>query len=254
MRLLLIPAFLVVAAGCTPASKPEAAAETVKPPEQATPAPAAEAAPPSTRAPYSEKLQWMLERAAFAQDPDIPCLMKKTERPGWVEDPSVRQKLREVRSDSYWLGRWARDNLGDRLAYATVTYDWTPGAPGDVPSTPPPLVYQIAVTGDRQIDPPALGDRASGVPVKVLYGVPYSHEEFMERRRIGSEVSRDWIDRIGEGGSPESGWAVRMDVYSADGKPDPDALAQCDRLRRAYDLPVLMEFSSARITTMDVLD
>ena len=50
----------------------------------------------------------------------------------------------------------------------------------------------------------------------------------------------------GEGGSPENGWAVRLNVYGEDGQPDPEALAQCDELRRAYRLPVLMEFSSAR--------
>ena len=43
-------------------------------------------------------------------------------------------------------------------------------------------------------------------------------------------------------------WAVMIDVYSEHGKPDTQALAQCDRLRRAYDLPVLMQFSSGRMT------
>ena len=78
-----------------------------------------------------------------------------------------------------------------------------------------------------------------------------SHDEFMERRRIGSETSRTLLDTLGEGGSPENGWAVRIDIFSEDGKPDPEALAQCDRLRRAYDLPVQMEFLNAR-TTQDM--
>lgn len=195
----------------------------------------------------------MLERSAYGEDPDVPCLRREVERPAWVEEQATRTRLREVRSDSYWLGDWARKNLGDRLAYATVTYDWTPGPDRIAPASPPPLIYEIAVTGSEPIRPPALGGRAKGVPVKVVYDVPYSHEEFMERRRIGSEASREWIDKIGEGGSPENGWAVRMDVFSEDGRPDPQALAQCDRLRRLYDLPILMEFGSARIT-LDTMD
>ena len=198
--------------------------------------------------PYSEKLQWMLERTAFAQDPSTPCLVRAIERPAWVEDQATRTRLREVRSDSYWLGHWAREKLGDRLAYAMVRYDWEPGPDRAMPASPPPLIYEIALTGSDPVKPPALRDRAKDVPVRVIYDVPYSHDEFMERRRIGSEVSRELLDMNGEAGSPESGWAVRLYVYSADGKPDPAALAHCDRLRRAYDLPVLMEFSNARIT------
>ena len=250
MRLFLTVPFLLAASGCTPAANPETSGENTA----AAAGPVGETPPAAltkqdASEPYSEKLQWMLERTAFAQDPDTPCLRREIERPAWTEDPAVSIRLREVRSDSHWLGRWARENLGDRLAYAMVTYDWTPKSPGDVPLSAPPLVYQIAVTGDQPVNAPPLGDRARGVLVKILYDVPYSHAEFMERRRIGSEASREWIDKIGEGGSPENGWAVRMDVYSDDGQPDPEVLAQCDRLRRAYDLPILMEFSNARITT-----
>ena len=206
------------------------------------------ASPASATEPYSDKLQWMLERTAFAEDPDVPCLKRDFERPAWVEDPTTRTRLREVRSDSYWLGRWARENLGERLAYARVGYDWTPGPDRIFPESPPPLIYEIAVTGSDPVKVPPLGGRAMGVPVKVIYDVPYSFDEFMERRRIGHEATRDLLDTNGEGGSPESGWAVMIDVFSETGKPDPQALAQCDRLRRAYDLPVLMEFSSARVT------
>ena len=84
------------------------------------------------------------------------------------------------------------------------------------------------------------------MPVEVVYGVPISDAEFMRRRDVGRPVAQQLVDMTGEGGSPENGWAVRLNVYGEDGQPDPEALAQCDALRRAYRLPVLMEFSSAR--------
>ena len=199
-----------------------------------------------TPAPYEPGLQWMLDKTAYAEDPDRPCLMRQPSRPAWVETSTVRTRLREVRSDSYWLGQWARDNLGDRLAYATVTYDWEPVRGEPPPSSPPPLIYEIAVTGEDRINPPPLRDRAKGVPVKVVYGVPVSDAEFMRRRDIGRPIAQRLVDMTGEGGSPENGWAVRLSVFSEGGKPAPEALAQCDALRRAYRLPVLMEFSAGR--------
>ena len=248
MRLFPTVTLLLAASGCSPAATPETSGNDPAVTKSVVETSPADLPEQVSKEPYSEKLQWMLERTAFAEDPEVPCLMRDIDRPAWTEDPAVGTRLREVRSDSYWLGRWARENLADRLAYAMVTYDWTPVSPGDVPSTPPPLIYEIAVTGNEPVNAPPLGDRARGVPVKILYGVPYSHDEFLERRRIGGEASREWVDKIGEGGSPGNGWAVRMDIYSDDGKPDPEALAQCDSLRRAYDLPILMEFSTARIT------
>ena len=237
------PALLLLAACSAPSPSGDSSPASVGPSPGAN-----RNVPAASSDPYSEKLQWMLDRAAFAEDPEVPCLKREFERPEWVEDQATRTRLREVRSDSFWLGRWAREELGDRLAYATVTYDWTPGPERIFPDTPPPLVYEIAVTGSEPVKPPPLGDRAKGVPVKVLYDVPYSHDQFMERRRIGHETTRQLLDTNGEGGSPETGWAVMIDVYSENGKPDPQALAQCDRLRRAYDLPVLMQFSSGRMT------
>ena len=203
---------------------------------------------PLTPAPYEPGLQWMLDKTAYAEDPDRPCLMRQPQRPTWVDAPKVRTRLREVRSDSYWLGQWARDNLGDRLAYAIVTYDWEPVRGKPPPSSPPPLIYEIAVTGEDRINPPPLRDRAKEVPVKVVYGVPVSDAEFMRRRDIGRPIAQRLVDTTGEGGSPENGWAVRLSVYSEDGQPDPEALAQCDALRRAYRLPVLMEFFAGRFS------
>ncbi|MBL4791503.1 MAG: hypothetical protein JKY97_00810 [Citromicrobium sp.] len=202
---------------------------------------------PPTTAPYEPGLQWMLDKTAYAEDPDRSCLMRRPPRPSWADDPQVGARLREVRSDSYWLGQWARDNLGDRLAYATVTYDWEPMRGKPPPSFPPPLIYEIAVTGEDRINPPPLRDRAKEVPIKVVYGVPISDAEFMRRRDIGRPIAQQLVDTTGEGGSPENGWAVRLSVFSEDGQPDPEALAQCDALRRAYRLPVLMEFSAGRV-------
>ncbi|WP_375292550.1 hypothetical protein [Sphingomonas melonis] len=205
---------------------------------------------PPTPAPYEPGLQWMLDKTAYAEDPDRPCLMRQPPRSSWVDDPQAGTRLREVRSDSYWLGRWARDNLGDRLAYANVTYDWKPMRGEPPPSSPPPLIYEIAVTGEGRINPPPLHDRARGVPVKVVYGVPVSDAEFMRRRDIGRPIAQQLVDMVSEGGSPESGWAVRLSVFSEDGESTPEALAQCDALRRAYRLPVLMEFSAGRISPL----
>jgi hypothetical protein len=176
--------------------------------------------------------------------------MRQPPRPSWVDDPQAGTRLREVRSDSYWLGQWARDNLGDRLAYAIVTYDWEPVRGEPPPSSSPPLIYEIAVTGEGRINPPPLRDRAEGVPVKVVYGVPVSDAEFMRRRDIGRPIAQRLIDMVSEGGSPENGWAVRLSVFSEGGEPTPEALAQCDALRRAYRLPVLMEFSAGRISPL----
>ena len=233
-------------AGCTssePVSKTEESGWTVYAPGSSRENP-----PPS--APYEPGLQWMLDKTAYAEDPDRSCLMRQPPRPSWVDDRQVGTRLREVRSDSYWLGQWARDNLGDRLAYATVTYDWEPVRGEPPPSSPPSLIYEIAVTGEGRINPPPLRDRAKGVPVKVVYDVPVSDAEFMRRRDTGRPIAQQLVDMVSEGGSPENGWAVRLSVFSEDGKPDPEALAQCDALRRAYRLPVLIEFSAGRISPL----
>ena len=236
--------------GCAPSEPGPTIGEGVWTVFAPSPSPSSSSTPsadsPQAFEPYDPGLRWMLDKTAYAEDPDRPCLMRQPPRPAWVESPTVRTRLREVRSDSYWLGRWARDNLGDRLAYATVTYDWEPIRGEPPPSSPPPLIYEIAVTGEDKINPPPLRDRARGVPVEVVYGVPISDAEFMRRRDVGRPVAQQLVDMTGEGGSPENGWAVRLNVYGEDGQPDPEALAQCDALRRAYRLPVLMEFSSAR--------
>ena len=238
---LLASVALIACTSSEPVSKTDESGWTVY-------APGSSQANSPTPAPYEPGLQWMLDKTAYAEDPDHPCLMRQPPRPSWVDDPQVGSRLRVVRSDSYWLGQWARENLRDRLAYATVTYDWEPVRGEPPPSSPPPLIYEIAVTGEDKINPPPLRDRAKGVPVKVVYGVPVSDTEFMRRRDIGRPIAQRLVDTTGEGGSPENGWAVRLSVYSEEGRPNPEALAQCDALRRAYRLPVLMEFSAGRVS------
>lgn len=241
---------LGLAIGCAPSEPSPIFGESERTDAVASPSasPNRESMPKS--ASYEPGLQWMLGKAAYAEDPERPCLMRQPPRPSWVDDRQVGTKLREVRSDSYWLGQWARDNLGDRLAYATVTYDWKPVRGEQPPSSPPSLIYEIAVTGEDRINPPALRDRAKSVPVKVVYGVPVSDAEFMRRRDIGRPIAQRLVDMVSEGGSPESGWAVRLSVFSEDGQPTLQALAQCDALRRAYRLPVLIEFSSGRVSAL----
>ena len=233
-------------AGCTSSEPLPATGEHGRSASAPIPSPAAVRESSATPTSYEPDLQWMLDKTAPAEDPARPCLMRQPPRPAWVDDPEARRRLREVRSDSYWLGRWARENLEDRLAYATVRYDWEPVGGEAPPLRPPPLIYEIAVTGSERINPPPLGGRAKGVRVKVVYDVPVGFDEFMRRREQGGSIARQVLDTIGEGGSPENGWAVRLSVFSKDGQPDPRALAQCDRLRRAYRLPVLMEFMAAR--------
>jgi len=58
-----------------------------------------------------------------------------TERPSWTEEQTVRERLREVRSDSLWLGRWARENLSGRLAYAGLGYNFKPRPRAALPDT-----------------------------------------------------------------------------------------------------------------------
>lgn len=246
--LFALPAFALVCACTAPQPQENRASDPVD--TSAVPnAPDATTSSTPALADYPTDLQWMLERAAFAEDPERPCLQREVERPAWVADPQVSRRLREVRSDSFWLGRWARENLADRLAFAEVGYDFTPEPGVALPANPPPLIYEIAVTGSAPISPPPLGDRAKDVPVVVRYDVPVSFTEFMARRERGHAMTRDWLPTsLGEGGSPGGAWAVRVTISDDD---DPqvvaDALSQCDALRRAYRLPVLIEVIEGKV-------
>ncbi|WP_435201635.1 hypothetical protein [Qipengyuania sp. 902] len=204
---------------------------------------------------YPPELERMLEMSAFAEVPGQPCRAREIERPAWTEQPEVRSRLREVSSDSLWLSRWARENLSGRLAYAGVGYDFQPRPGEALPDAPPPLIYEIVVTGSDPIRPPPLGDRAKDVPVVVRYDAPVSHEEFMARREQGGLIARKLLPTLqGEGGSPSRSWAVYL--MMGDSKKEgvvEDALSHCDALRRAYRLPVLMEFFEGSMTTLDMM-
>jgi hypothetical protein len=130
---------------------------------------------------YPPKLKQMLDMSAFAEVPGQPCRARGIERSSWAQEQTVRERLREVRSDSLWLGRWARENLSRRLAYAGVGYDFEPRPGEALPDAPPPLLYEIVVTCSDPIRPPPLGDLAKDVPIVVRYNAPVSHEEFMAR-------------------------------------------------------------------------
>ncbi|MDG5750844.1 hypothetical protein P8R33_06990 [Qipengyuania sp. XHP0211] len=204
---------------------------------------------------YPPDLQRMLEMSAFAEVPGEPCLAREMERPAWTGEPEVRTRLREVRSDSLWLARWARENLTGRLAYAGVGYDFAPRPGAALTDAPPPLIYEIVVTGSGSIRPPPLRDRAKDVPVVVRYDAPLSHGEFMARREHGGPTARQLLPTLpGEGGSPSRSWAVYLMIGNSkkEGVVD-DALSQCDVLRRAYRLPVLMEFFEGSMTSLDMM-
>ena len=228
------------------------------------PAPTEPALPPAQLAPasstnegqdYPLDLRRMLEKSTFAEVPGQPCRAREIQRPSWTQEQAVRTRLREVRSDSLWLGRWARETLPSRLAYAGVGYDFEPRPGEALPDEPPPLIYEIVVTGSDPIRPPPLGDRAKDVPVVVRYDAPLSHDEFMARREQGGPTARRLLPTLqGEGGSPSRSWAVYLMI--GDSKTEgvvENALSQCDALRRAYRLPVLMEFFEGSMTTLDVM-
>lgn len=244
--------------GAACASMIAACAPTETPPVDAPTQSAVASAPKvnaSTETPdYPPDLQRMLDMSAFAEVPGEPCRAREIERPAWTEQAEVRTRLREVRSDGLWLGRWARENLSGRLAYADVGYDFEPRPGEALPDSPPPLIYEIVVTGSDPIRPPPLGDRAKDVPVVVRYDAPVSHDEFMARREQGGPAARRLLPTLqGEGGSPSRSWAVYLMI--GDSKKDgvvENALSQC-ALRHAYRLPVLMEFFEGSMTTLDMM-
>ena len=250
VRLCLGVASASMIAACAPTETPPV--ETATPEfESSTPGVQATSAADT----YPADLQRMLDMSAFAEMPGELCRAREIKRPAWTDEPEVRSRLREVRSDSLWLGRWARENLTGRLAYAGVGYDFEPRPGEALPDAPPPLIYEIVVTGSDPIRPPPLGDRAKDVPVVMRYDAPVSHDEFMARREQGGPTARRLLPTLqGEGGSPSRSWAIYLMI--GDSKKEgvvEDALSQCDALRRAYRLPVLMEFFAGSFTTPDMM-
>jgi hypothetical protein len=165
-----------------------------------------------------------------------PCLARPDDWP--VLSAAERRRQREVRSDSHWLNRFVRQQYADRLAFSGLVA----GAGG--------LRHIVWLTGAAPVPPLRLTHRAADVPVEVRYGAPWSLEE-VSRRRVAAAPARARLvpDANGEGyrEGPDGGY-VSLDVYSPDGRPRADVLAQCEKLRQAYRLPVLITFTAGRVT------
>ena len=163
-----------------------------------------------------------------------PCLAKPYARLSLT--PAQHRRQREIQSDSHWLNRHVQERYSERLAFTGL--DARGGR----------YRHLVALTGTRPIPPLKLGGRAADVPVIVSYNAPFSMQEIARRRGQGQEVARRLVpDLLGTGYAhqPDGGW-IKMDVFSADGRPRADVLAHCDALRLAYRLPVLIEFINAR--------
>ena len=107
------------------------------------------------------------------------------------------------------------------------------------------------MTGSGPIRAPPLGDLAKDVPIVVRYNAPVSHEEFMARREQGGPTARRLLPMLqGEGGAPSRSWAVYLMIGDSMKDGVVDALSQCDALRRAYRLPVPIEFFEGSMTTL----
>ena len=168
--------------------------------------------------------------------PGRPCLAPPQR---FTDLPAAdRRRQREVRSDSHWLNRFVRERYQDRLAFSGL--DARGGR----------LRHVVWLTGTAPIPPLRLSGRARGVPVVILYGAPWSLAEVSRRREAASPaLSRLVPDAQGVGYAEGPGANyVEIMVYSPGGRPRPDVLAQCDALRSAYRLPVLITFVAGRTT------
>ncbi|HZG44386.1 MAG TPA: hypothetical protein VEY93_15655 [Longimicrobium sp.] len=170
-----------------------------------------------------------------------PCLAKVGSWPAIT--PDQRPRIREIHSDSHWLNRYVRERYGDRLAFTGLD------------SRGGKYRHVVALTGTEPISPLKLAGRAADVPVVITYDAPWSLRE-VERRREQAHPTmlRLAPDAQGVGfmESPEGGW-ILITVYSPGAQPRDDVLAHCDALRRAYRLPVLIEFVAGRVTTAENL-
>jgi len=185
--------------------------------------------------PYEPALAAAIAATRPYEVPGRPCLAKVDSWPAIT--PDQRPRIREIQSDSHWLNRFVRERYGDRLAFTGL--DARGGR----------YRHVIALTGTEPVPPLKLAGRAAEVPVVITYDAPWSLRE-VERRRVQAHATlmRLVPDAQGVGfmESPDGGW-VNIDVSSPDGKPRADVLAHCDALRRAYRLPVLLEFNAGKV-------
>lgn len=195
------------------------------------------AAAPSGTAPkpYEPALAAAIAATRPYEVPGRPCLAKVDSWPAIT--PDQRPRIREIQSDSHWLNRHVRERYGDRLAFTGL--DARGGR----------YRHVVALTGTEPVPPLKLAGRAADVPVVITYDAPWSLRE-VERRREQAHAAlmRLVPDAQGVGfmESPDGGW-VNIDVSSPDGQPRADVLAHCDALRRAYRLPVLLEFHAGKV-------
>lgn len=193
------------------------------------------AAAPADTAPYEPALAAAIAATRPYEVPGQPCLAKADSWPAIT--PDQRPRIREIQSDSHWLNRFVRERYGDRLAFTGL--DARGGR----------YRHVVALTGTEPVPPLKLAGRAADVPVVITYDAPWSLREVERRREQAHETLMRLVpDAQGVGfmESPEGGW-ILIDVYSADGKPRADVLAHCDALRRAYRLPVLLEFHAGKV-------
>lgn len=167
--------------------------------------------------------------------PGRPCLARPR-RFGEIA-AADRRRQREVRSDSHWLNRFVRERYADRLAFSGL--DASGGR----------LRHIVWLTGRQPVPPLRLSGRARDVPVVIRYDAPWSLEEVSRRRAAASPALLRLVpDAQGVGFSEGPGANfVEIMVYSPDGRPRADVLAQCDALRSAYRLPVLISFVAGRM-------
>jgi hypothetical protein len=195
----------------------------------------------TTPKPYEPALAAAIAATRPYEVPGRPCLAKAGSWPAIT--PDQRPRIREIQSDSHWLNRYVRERYGDRLAFTGL--DARGGR----------YRHVVALTGTEPIPPLKLAGRAADVPVIITYDAPWSLRE-VERRREQAHATlmRMVPDAQGVGftESPEGGW-ILITVYSPGAEPRDDVLAHCDALRRAYRLPVLIEFVGGRVTTANDL-
>ena len=230
------PAAALLLAACQ-AQAPEATVHAQPKPE-AEPRPPV---PPPAAEPYGPALARGIAATRPYEVEGRPCLAKVDSWPPPLGAQELRRQ-RVVQSDSHWLNRFVRERYGPRLAYSGLHRRdgrW---------------VHIVALTGSERIAALRLGARAADVPVEIVYDAPWSLEEVLRRRTAGNPAMLRLVpDAQGEGymESPEGGW-VLLQVYSPGGEPRVDVLAHCDALRRAYRLPVLIEFVAGRIVVGEV--
>jgi len=176
-----------------------------------------------------------ISAASRHEVPGRPCLA----RPHRFAEISLaeRRRQREVRSDSHWLNRHVRERYADRLAFSGL--DASGGR----------LRHVVWLTGTDPIPPLRLSARARDVPVVIRYGAPWNLAEVMRRREAASPALARLVpdaQGVGYAEGPGANF-VEIMAYSPGGRPRQDVLAQCDALRSAYRLPVLITFVGGRM-------